>query len=592
MARPINGETAHKVTLHANNGYRYATLRPRVTNESTGERMNKSIHLGTVTEGMKFIPGKTFLYMPLSERKQLVFPEGWDLSEIESLPSVRKAGRPSYNGEAQNRLYGDVWLMEKVAEKTKIREELEEVFGGNKEKVDDIMTLAMFPYISNYSYNRLARWQRYTKTPSSYEMSSGDITRLTQSITEEDRQALLRLRSGRIGKMELCAVDSTSRSACGSSLADIRWGHNKENIALPQTNEVVVYTLSNHMPVYYRSFPGNIPDSRTMGVIQSDLRNAGFSNYVMITDRGYGTVQALEDNIINDQPAIMCMKTSLKFISDRIDALGSFNGRPGDMEIDADTQLYYKQYDIDYKVHARGGSEKAADRMRLNLFFNPVWRSEGLINIDMKEDGQKKALQQMHDNKEEAPDNDTLKRDYGMFTVKLDDKRHVVKFELDKAKYDSALRLLGFVAIVTIGLDLSAPQALAHYKLRDEQEKYFQQMKSEMYSDRQRNWSEDGKTGRLFILFVGLIIGSYIRHVWKTTEMKKMFGSSLDMLDEMRNIRCIEKEGHATRITPFVGKQVEIAKTFGFEIPAGCEPGYKSKKVGRKRGRPRKIKAE
>ena len=38
MARPISDETAHKVKLHINNGYRYATLRPRVTNEATGKR--------------------------------------------------------------------------------------------------------------------------------------------------------------------------------------------------------------------------------------------------------------------------------------------------------------------------------------------------------------------------------------------------------------------------------------------------------------------------------------------------------------------------------------------------------------------------
>ena len=153
MARPISDETAHKVTLHINNGYRYATLRPRVTNEATGKRMNKSIHLGTVTESLKFIPGKAYLYMPPAERKQLVFPQGWDLSELDSLPSTRKAGRPTYNGDAPNRLYGDVWLMERVAEKTKIREDLEKVLEGNKEKVDDIMTLVMFPYISSYSYS-------------------------------------------------------------------------------------------------------------------------------------------------------------------------------------------------------------------------------------------------------------------------------------------------------------------------------------------------------------------------------------------------------------------------------------------------------
>jgi hypothetical protein len=151
--------------------------------------MNKSIHLGTVTESLKFIPGKVYLYMSPAERKKLLFPQEWDLSELDSLPSTRKAGRPTYNGDAQNRLYGDVWLMERVAEKTKIREDLEKVFEGNKEKVDDIMTLAMFPYISSYSYSRLARWQRYTKTPSAREMSPGDISVLTHFGNHISRKA-------------------------------------------------------------------------------------------------------------------------------------------------------------------------------------------------------------------------------------------------------------------------------------------------------------------------------------------------------------------------------------------------------------------
>ena len=76
--------------------------------------------------------------------------------------------------------------------------------------------------------------------------------------------ALLKLRAARLGRDEVCAVDSTSRCAYGSSLADIKWGKNKERLPLEQTVEVVVYTLSGHMPVYYRTFPGNIPDSRSL----------------------------------------------------------------------------------------------------------------------------------------------------------------------------------------------------------------------------------------------------------------------------------------------------------------------------------------
>lgn len=67
---------------------------------------------------------------------------------------------------------------------------------------------------------------------------------------------------------------------------------------------------------------------------------------------------------------------------------------------------------------------------------------------------------------------------------------------------------------------MAAMQTWELYGLRDEQEKYFQQMKSQLGFDRQRNWSEEGKTGRLLILFVGA--------------------------------------------------QIDIANAFGFKIPDGC----------------------
>lgn len=64
-------------------------------------------------------------------------------------------------------------------------------------------------------------------------------------------------------------------------------------------------------------------------------------------------------------------------------------------------------------------------------------------------------------------------------------------------------------------------------------------MKSQMLCGKQRNWSQEGKTGRLFILFIGLILSLYTRHVWKPTELKDRFSSSVEVLDEMRSIRCI-----------------------------------------------------
>ncbi len=151
------------------------------------------------------------------------------------------------------------------------------------------------------------------------------------------------------------------------------------------------------------------------------------------------------------------------------------------------------------------------------------------------------------------------------------------------------MRAAGFFANMTIGVDMGSKEALRGYALRDEQEKYFQQMKGQMGFDRQRNWSEKGKTGRLLVLFTALIISSYVRHVWKTSELKDMFSSTHEVLDEMRSIRCVEHKGRAKFITPFVGAQLDICRAFGFDVPKGCTPLYDSrKKTGKKRGRPKK----
>jgi hypothetical protein len=297
MARPVDPNAQYTIKPHVVNDYTYASTQPPHLDPSTGAKKYKHVHWGTVDENLKFKPGAPFFMASPDERARLIFPDGWDISEAERLVGLKKPGRPEYDGEDMNRLYGDIWLLEQIAEKTGIRKDLETVFDGNREFVDDIITLAIFPYVTSFTYNRVARWQYVARSPSSRNLTPKAITLLTQSITEQHRMDLLRLRAARLGKDELCAVDSTSRSAYGGTLADIHWGKNKEGLPLEQTTEVVVYTLSSHMPVYYRTFPGNMPDSRSLDTILTDLEHAGFNGLVLVTDRGYNTLRNLEKYI-------------------------------------------------------------------------------------------------------------------------------------------------------------------------------------------------------------------------------------------------------------------------------------------------------
>ena len=75
--------------------------------------------------------------------------------------------------------------------------------------------------------------------------------------------------------------------------------------------------------------------------------------------------------------------------------------------------------------------------------------------------------------------------------------------------------------------------------------------------DRLRTWSEVGKSGRMFIYFVGPILASYVRSVWQKDDvLRNKFSSTEDVLVQMCTIRCIEHTGKMKFITSLVGSQV------------------------------------
>ncbi len=592
MARPPRNDDKIYLNLHINQGYRYARAQVPYKTES-GVKRYKSVHFGTVTDELVFNPNHKFLYASEEVRKALVFPPEWNVSaafkEIHPPP-----GRPESSDEDTNRLYGHIWLLEKIAESTGIRKDLLQVFHGNKALVNDILTLAMFPYVTGYTYNRVERWQRIVKAPSDRPLNPPAITHLTQSITEQHRMDLLRLRLNRLEKGEVCAVDSTSRTAYGSALADIRWGKNKEGLKLPQTNEVVVYSLSSHVPVYYRTFPGNMIDSRSLRTIFKDLDDAGFPDTILVTDRGYEKIETLEAYILKGKAMIMCTKVQQTLVKNVIKSLAPFTDRPEEMSYDRESGIYYLQQRVDYAVQSvQKDKITHAKNLCVNLYFDPMRRTLEL----------KKLADDLYDMQEEldeligkdAPYTAAeIKKQFKYYSVSYDSEANrITGYTRDAKKISKAKELSGFFSITSHNLTMGGMEVLETYNLRDEQEKYFQQMKSQMVSDRQRNWSEEGKTGRLFILYVSLVLASQVRYTWKQS-LTKQFSTSLEMLDEMKPIRCIEHAGTAKHITAFVGKQREICNAFGFEIPPGCDVGYEIRKVEpkKKRGRPRKPRVE
>ena len=589
MPRPPRSDGKQQVYLYTCKGYRYASTQPVVIDPETGKKKLTRVLWGKVSESLVFTPNKTYLLADEKSRSMLDFPSAWDISVIsepaedpKEVPVKASRGRPSYEGQDVNRLYGDVWLLEQICDKTGLKADLLQVFDGDRQQVADLLTLAFFPYLTGYTYNRVQRWQRITKAPSHRSLSPEAITLFMQSITEQHRMDLFRLRNTRLSEHDFLAVDSTSRSCHGTSLSSARWGKNKEGDKMRQTNELVVYGLKSHMPVYYRQFPGNTPDTRTVDVLLTDLSHAGFSKVPLVMDRGYSSIASLELLLKKAHPFVLCTKVGWSLVSTVIDALNirKDGTRPECFILDPQYKLYRYQQEIPYALMRNGGRTEEVTGLMLNLYYDPLRRGAEIMQVDIDRHNQELDLQAivtegLEVNAKEA------KKSFPYYQITYNEQQNrILAFSLDKPALAKAVRLSGFIGILSYKVEGDAKKIWDIYHLRDEQEKLFSQMKTQIAARRTRAWSEEAHEGRLLVLFTALTFSSYLRHIWKTTDLHEKFSSSLEVLDEMRSIRCIEHTGRAKKVTPFIAKQLAICKSFDFEVPKGCKPaGNRRRKI-------------
>jgi transposase len=576
MGRRKRPDGKKQITLFVNGKYRYAVFQDTVLNPKTGKYTHPKTIYGSVDEKLHFTPNARYLTLSEAERKKLLFPATWSIETVPaSVPVKSTRGRPSHTGPSTSTLYGAGFFCEQVSHSCGLTDDLRRIFG--EERAAEILSLAYYLLLHDDCYNHLESWQRVEWYPCTKVLTPSSVTRITQAISEDDKQSLFALRKRRIVNDSWCGIDSTSYSYYGHNLAESKFGHNKEHDKLPQVNQLVLYDMTGSMPVYYRRMPGNIPDTRTLRTTIKELELAGFPKAQLVLDRGYISAEGVELLVKKQVSFIMMAKTSNKQIRKTLLSLDI-----NELCLPKNWIPEHGRYGIEatfpFSITVKGEKRDVAP-LRLCIFFDPEQQGAD----------RKKLAQDMHEAAESLDaiieeqtvlDDRTVKKLQKFYTLTLDEKKHtLLSYTPDDKKMHAFWALSGFQVILCSRVrkkDYSLSYVLDRYDMRDEQEKCFMFIKSEQQGRRLRTSTELSTDGRIFIQFIALTLNSAIYRVYNSHEaLKKSFATRKHMIEEMRSIRLIEHPKKAKIITEFVGKQVDICDAFGFEIPAGCRPSSK-----------------
>lgn len=462
--------------------------------------------------------------------------------------NIKKRG-PVPSTQAVRNFYGATYLLDVIGEKLGITEDLKQCFPNIYQQ---ILSVAYYLILEDKNpLYRFEKWSSLHKHPYGKNITSQRSSELFASITEEAKNKFFHLQGKRRTEKEFWAYDITSISSYSKCLRQVQYGRNKEHDSLPQLNLALVFGEKSNLPFYYRKLAGNIPDSKTIKNLLTDLDILGFSKVKLVMDRGFYSKDNINTLFKEHLKFLVSVKISLAFIRKGLDVIydefRTFEYFSEKYELyyhTVQTKWLYSQY-RPYK----GDTLSEPRRIYIHYYYNIDKAAEDEKAFDRK----LITLRYELESGKRIPEHESLYKKY--FYTKSTPKRGT-KVTINEEAVRKAKRYYGFFALLT-NETMDAITALELYRNKDVVEKAFGNLKERLNMRRTLVSSEKSLDGKLFVEFVSLIYLSYIKKRMQETDLFTNY-TLQGVLDKLDVIECFEDPGQKLRIGELLEKQKEI----------------------------------
>lgn len=473
-----------------------------------------------------------------------MFPE--EAAKRDTIPNIRR------------RFCGATHLFDEICRTTGVTDDLKRCFPSRWRAV---LSVAYYLIIEDSNpLSRFARWSATHRHPLDADIPSQRSSELFASITEAQRMEFFRLQARRRKNDEYWAFDSTSISSYSEVLEQVKWGKNKDSDPLPQINLGLLFGEESGLPFYYRKFPGNVPDVKTVFQLLKEARILGIDTMSLVFDRGFCSYENINSLFTDHRKFVTGANTSLAMISEMIagtrDSIRSFEN------YDENHRVYRlsetRTWDYERKRPYKGDVLKEDRRIYVHLYFS----LERAVEDESAFDDRMATLRKELLSGQRVAGHEKAYEKY--FTVTEAPKRGVKVVCNDKAMSDAKKRF-GYFALLSN--EVKDPiRALEIYRTKDVVEKAFSDIKGRLNCRRTLVSSERSLDGKLFVEFVALIILSYIK---KQMQDARLFGDYTlqGLIDELDAIECLTVPGKGPIYGEILSRQADLYEAMGVEAP-------------------------
>ena len=330
------------------------------------------------------------------------------------------------------------------------------------EYADEILTVAQYMLLEGNVMYYLPDWQEESISFCGEILNGSRISRLFASIDGKRRLEFFNDWMKKKHTGEFLAYDVTSVSSYSKGIESLEWGYNRDKEKLPQLNMGMYYGEASMLPLYYRIYPGSIPDKAHLRYMAEDTDVLSSKKTKFVMDRGFYSADNLRYLAEKNCRFVIALPGNLKYLTELVEKKGLELINHSEYKLGADLP-YGKAYDV----------TDLGFRMRVHLYYPD---------------------RRLHYDK--------------FFFINVSSKDGTMSFRRNTAAIDKALVQCGFFAIAETDFKKKTAEILNIYRRRDVVEKSFDNLKNELDMKRLHIHSEAAAEGKTFVAFIALILRS------------------------------------------------------------------------------------
>ena len=424
--------------------------------------------------------------------------------------------------------FGDAYVFNSMVEETGLRNVLLKCF--MEEDTNFLLLLTAYRLLCGGSLCHLSSWMETSDLlhfyPYEKSLSSQAVSKTLQRIginADETISNFFMHWSQTIHKEgESLLFDITSISSQSHSIEELEWGYSKDHTPYPQLNMGLLVNQENHLPMYYKVYPGSLKDVSLLSHMVQEAKLLGIHSVRLILDRGFYSQYNLNHMHQNEFSFLLPLPRTASKLTKHI-----MKTHREELENTKCAYLVKGKpiyaiggwIDVPYNPQRTNKNEKDSSSYSLyyGLYLDPQRQPQEknafLTELLMAEKTLQDLDWSMYSNHQEV-----LKEEAGKwikyFIVEEDSITHTIHIQRNEKAIQKKFQSAGiFILLSSTKQDL--PFMLQQYRQRDEVEKLFDAGKNECCGIPLRVHTSETMKSTLFVLFLSLIIQTYVGNKMK-----------------------------------------------------------------------------